>query len=397
MKQLTAFIFLCFAFTACIGQQVSTPYAENFVNIDKKIFELLSNGELKVFDATRNIQVYKGLKTDFRISFLGKDNQGKLVVSTEIGTLMRLNEKTLSWENITPTHFKKCFGFEFDSSGGCFELVVDGICDTKTGNVFTPGKELSFSEHRFRGGPFNDWDRQEGIKYFIDKNDNFWFTASYGEWGSDIFVFNTIAHRFVKPQGDLMKLVRDVFESDKNVYCYGSGVRNKPFVEFGFYSRIDTVHNDTSTYKLTSHTIYSTLDNKGHDQLMSPKKSVHPDDYIGPAAFNPFDKNIYFYCAYGLYKGDPSKQLTDISHWTKVKNFKLQFHNTQPSTQKKIKLTGDSIPIIDVLVDYSSDPLSEMSKMEFTKEGKLVFISRHVGLGIFDGQKITILDSGGSR
>jgi hypothetical protein len=408
MKKLYAIALICFIFGVIKGQSTkpgeldektlqemfgisnthpTTPYGENFVIVDTDVCELFSNGEMKIFDIESGQQIDKNLKTDFRIDFVTKDKDNSPLVYTVTGKLMKLNLKKLLWEDVTPPHFKKCFGFATNSKGKRFEMVVNGINDLATGQVYTPGKEFCFSEYRLNGGAFDGWEERSGMGFFMDNKDNLWFRVSYGEWGSDTFVFNTTTHRFIKPKGEMCNIINTVFEGDGNVYCNGAGAKSQPFAEMGFFARVDFTPNDTTGFSISCKTIYNTLDNQ------SEADAAESDDNMVSPTFNPLDKKIYFFCGYGLFRGDPLKSLANISHWEKVKKFKLQAQNVQPRIKN---ILSDIEKEIDTPRGYNTSLPYGMHQMAFANDGKLVFMSGHDGLGVFDGRKITMLDTSSS-
>lgn len=377
------FLFLiCFCWE--IGHAQLT-YNKAFIISGNQIWDLKSDGSLNVFDMNGEKPVCKVIKLEFEICRIAKNINDNIFISTKANKLLTLNRSTSTWEDITPPYFDYTKGIAINSAGACFQVIDEGLIDTRTGKVYTPGRELSQSEHRYIGGRFSDWNKNEGASYLMDKDDNLWFGVSYGEWGDDQYVFNTITHEFIVFGGDY--ILGYIFEAGNNVYCKGIGTKGKPEIQYSVYSRFEP---DSSGKKLYGHIIYNTANNKGHEELIKKNHNLYVKDYIGLAAFNPIDKNIYFVCKFGLFKGDLAMPLTDISKWTKIKDFHLQNADIKPRLHQYSKMTENIT--IDMQEDYDVSMPYNVMKIAFTKNGKLVFISSHDGLGIFDGKRIIILD-----
>jgi hypothetical protein len=103
---------------------------------------------------------------------------------------------------------------------------------------------------------------------------------------------------------------------------------------------------------------------------LTPMRTMLDGEYIGPAAFNEADKCVYFYCQYGIYKGDPATDLSVIANWKKVIAPKLHWKYGQP--------------------DAVGSPMNVL-KMAFAPNGKLYLITQNDGIGVYDGAKFALL------
>lgn len=387
-KRLFLVFLLCFFFGKVYSQRVY-PSNKDFVLIGNQIWVLKSDSSLSIFNTDSNTRAFKIPLTDFKIACLRKDDKETVFASTGSGRLMRLNKTTFSWEDVKPANFKKGFQFAIDHFGGCFQLIDEGVLDTQSGKIYTPGKEFTQSEMRYRGGSFKGWDKEEEQELFVDRNNNLWFTVGYGEWGSDLFIFNTRLRVFIAL--DAYYATGGAFETDKNVYCLGGGFTKSEHTRYGVYYRLNFGNEQHSDYKMSGRIIYNTLNNAGHQELMKSHNFDHRD-YIGLASFNKADGNIYFLSPFGLYKGDPENDLADISKWKKLEAFRFQQKDVKPRRHHYLSFLKDQKDSTDMQQDYDVNIPYYPEKIGFTNDGKLIFTSYHDGLGIFDGKKIIMLD-----
>jgi hypothetical protein len=380
MKPFIVFTYL-FVLVKC-GFCSDGPPNKDFVLINEQVW-VLQDTALKVFDLSTGEHLFEKLKTETAISSIAKDLNNNIVVD-QGHEIKRLDVKTLQWHTIGS--FNKdltLFKIFFNKQNHCFLLTDIGVVDLKTGEGWFPGPEVSLN---LRSGNNKRWDPAQ-IKpdAWIDNFDNIWIYYFLGEWGGDMFIFNTHLKQFIKPDGDFSPGY--VFAGDQHVYCSSWGSF------FGF----DIAPGASCCYKITGHQIYSVSDNEVDAESEKRYGSYNTQYHIGMAAVNPSDGKIYFLCDFGLYNGDPDLSLKTIDLWTKVKEFHLQPQNIKSAKhEERVYYSSDYTQKFTSEKEYDPTIPHDMWKMAFTDNGKLVFISYHDGLGVFDGKKITILDSSSS-
>lgn len=91
---------------------------------------------------------------------------------------------------------------------------------------------------------------------------------------------------------------------------------------------------------------------------------------IGPMTYNPTNKCLYFYSQFGIFKGSPTADLSDIKQWQNVLKLNLKWTAGSPN---------------------AVGPAMNVLKMEFTPNGTLLFLTEHNGLGVYDGKNLRFI------
>jgi len=195
--------------------------------------------------------------------------------------------------------------------------------------------------------------------YCIDSQNNIWVGFKFGEWGGELQKFSTTAKQFVPFITDSLHLslnpVQSVFEDNNGVYVT-TGLQHM----HGLHGSIN---------QLTQNKAVTVFKNDSYSLFNSDSTKIIAE-YIGPGAFNKIDNCIYFYSQHGIFKGSVNKDLSTIDKWVKVLEPKLQWSWGMP--------------------DAVGAPMN-VFKMAFTNTGTLVFVSANNGIGIFNGQTLTMV------
>jgi hypothetical protein len=190
----------------------------------------------------------------------------------------------------------------------------------------------------------------------MDEEDNLWVGFRYGEWGGDLFVFNTRQRRFLPLKLGAFSIelnpIQSICSDGKNV-----------FVSTGLS------HMDISG------SIVQFIDNQASIIFdSSPYSDAHSKDtsfkaeYIGPAAFNSSDHKLYFYSQHGFFRGDPKEDLSSIVKWEKV-------------AQPHLKWSWGQL-------DAVGYPMN-VAKIAFYRNSQIVFLTQSNGIGVLqDGRFI---------
>jgi hypothetical protein len=86
-------------------------------------------------------------------------------------------------------------------------------------------------------------------------------------------------------------------------------------------------------------------------------------DFVGPGAYNKIDKNIYFATSRGFYKADPNKDKIEPKF------------------------------LFNPILTWSREPRAigfgmSITKLDFTPDNKLFFLTQNDGFGIYDGKNL---------
>jgi len=196
----------------------------------------------------------------------------------------------------------------------------------------------------------------------MDRADRIWLGFGYGEWGGNLFVFETTNNEFLTPILGSFNIalwpIKSFFEDSTSVYL-SSGLQHMN--TYGTIIRFDNLKASTLLLCL-SHWSEPT----GKDGM----KTMINAEYIGPATFNEFSLSIYFYSQNGIFKGDKTKDLSKIENWEIILKPNLHWNVGQR--------------------DAVGSPMNVL-KMIIIDKNKFVFLSQKDGIGYFDGNKLSML------
>lgn len=317
----------------------------DFVLTNQQIWVVTKMGRLRVFDLAHGGAIDNVPEIGSPVIAIAKDRHSNIAVASA-GKVMVYDIRAKSWSDLG-TYKGQPSGMVFNSSNLCFLITSKGIEEISTHKLYFSFISLNNQIH-YHG---QWWQRPSA--FCMDNDDNIWIGYKYGEWGGDLFVFNTARHDFVKPTLGEFKMelnpVQSIFPADSMVYLSAS---SQHMVFSGCVIRFD---------RLSASFIFAS-----DDDLRKPDGG----EYIGPAAFNPTDHCIYLYLKNGILKGDPKEDLSTIEKWKEVASSKLIWAYDRPYA-----------------VDYSMN----VSKMEFTSNGTLVFLTQGNGIGVFEKGKVSFL------
>lgn len=273
----------------------------------------------------------------------------------------------MKWEQIAECKSKALIYTFFNSHSNCFLLTNDGIIDPSTDEKWFPRKLDNF----IREYDYYDWGHC-GIIRFLDHNDNIWINADFGEFGSELFIFNTISRKFIHPDTRPFFVPVMSFCQNKQEVFFSGGMYGGGITKW-------VQSNDTGSVSIKGSVIYDTENN--------PRDTASIDVFgkFGYIAFRPLDSSIYMSCESGLYKVKIGADKSSIVKWTKVKNFILNPIDRVASTYRSTwdDKTGREI---NVPLDKGSPILH--GKIEFAANGKLVIFDYNNGLFLFDGNRL---------
>jgi hypothetical protein len=195
---------------------------------------------------------------------------------------------------------------------------------------------------------------------FMDSQDRLWMTASFGEFGGDLQIFDSKNFRIMDNKFDSISsglfFPKSVFEGPNREIFITSGLQH--FANSGDIYRINP---DGTTTKVFHSSGPRVLDRK-------TKKVIDEGGlFVGPGAYNKQDGCIYFATSRGIHK---------------------------------IKADENKYETAELVVDpglrWGREPLAigvamNIQGMEFLPDGRLLFLTAMDGIGILDRVKIVLL------
>jgi hypothetical protein len=212
---------------------------------------------------------------------IAKDIHSALVIGDTHHRIQQYDTTARSW-TILGNYPGTLYGITFDHANACYLVMSKGIVELATNQIYLPDSSL--------GSPINfhkAWHRQP--TYHMDAEDDLWVSFRYGEWGGDLFVFNTRLKHF-------LPLEMNGFSIELNPIQSISSNGEDILVSTGM-DHLSTTRG--SIIKLKNYKVNVVFDSSPFSDAHR-KDSSSEGEYIGPVAFNTFDHCIYFYSQHGF-------------------------------------------------------------------------------------------------
>jgi hypothetical protein len=334
--------------------KVNENYA-SYVQVQNQLFALTDSGKLVIWNL-KNLDTvrFHYNSRQFKYTAIAKDQFNNIFIATKDGSVFKLDPLSLSYSLYQKIKYP-ILNILINPDNKIYLIAGGAIYDPQTKKYWyqfenhTKGL-IQIKEKRVLFFHL----KKHLTKYFanpqytfVDSKGKFWMTAVYGEFGGEVEVFDSkkdtiVNNRFgdVYP-GDLSP--RSVFEDDMNNIYVTCGLQH--FMNFGEIYRIDNKRNIIKIF---------------NGDIMGKKV------FVGPGAFNKINHKIYFVTTNGFYNADIT--LTDIKP-------QLIF-NTNLSWTREPMAVG---------VDMS------VSRLDFTIDNRLLFLTKNDGFGIYDGKSVTFL------
>lgn len=354
MKKIqTIFILLTSLLFSSFSGHAEIQYKDILVS-NNIIWALTNSGDIKLFDVTNGSQLDKNISADTDIILLTKDKNGSPIIANKKKQLKKYNQITNTWE-VVGQYDAEPFGILVDSKGSYFSITAKGIQDLATKKFYFNKNSLNH-QITYR----DEWGKP--YCFYIDKTDIIWLGFGYGEWGGNLFAFQTGEKKFLDLSLGSFKIalfpIKSFFEDSSSLYI-SAGLQH--MMTSGIIVKVD---NLKASILLNSDSHWS--EPTGKDSV----KTMLDGEYIGPATYSPFNNSLYFYSQNGIFRGENTKDLSKIENWEKVIRPKLTWKNGQP--------------------DAVGSPMNVL-KLCIIDKTKFVFLSQNNGIGFFDGQKIVML------
>ncbi|AWA31134.1 hypothetical protein HYN48_14110 [Flavobacterium magnum] len=350
MKFIHLLLFLVISFN--IDAQINT----DFVVYNDQIWSLTKDGKIDVFDYKNETKVENLISYSDTIYIITKDKNNIPIIIDNKNAIKKYDNQTKSWSKIY-NYIKKPLGVLFDKENNCYSITEKGIINLKSGKTYFSNKSLNHQIH------YNDnWSRR-ALTFFMDKDDNIWIGFGYGEWGGDIFIFNTKSKKFIVPELGKFEIelypVKSFFEDENYVYL-SSGLAHMS--TSGCIVQFDKFH---ASFFFKSESEWQKV--SGDEN----KPKYIPAQYIGPATFNKYNNSIYFYSQDGIFKGDVKKNLSELKDWENIIKPNLQWKVGQP--------------------DAVGSPMN-VSRITIIANDKFVIQTQNNGVGYFNGKELILIN-----
>src|SRR5215831_19362323 len=202
MTQFFIFLLTLLVFiSSCAGQTQSVQIIKkknsdaqfkDFVVDNDKLWALTSDGRLFLFDISNGDPLPNTIKNDSAIIILTKDNEGNIIIADKSNSIKKYERTTNSWTSLFS--FKNTLrGITCDSKNNLYLITNKGIYDNKSKKYFFPDSSQNFQIRHGAAG----WFREP--VYMTDRDDNIWIGFGYGEWGGELFIFNSRNKKFIAP------------------------------------------------------------------------------------------------------------------------------------------------------------------------------------------------------
>ncbi|MCC3158962.1 hypothetical protein LJ737_17090 [Hymenobacter sp. 15J16-1T3B] len=325
----------------------------DILTVGNQVWGLTSSGAIQIIalDQPNQVDNSRHLVADA----FSKDTHNNVILlkGTKVSVLPNGEDVGKREQEINRTAAHSAFGILSDRQGNLFTITTAGIGAASSGKVYFPKKSPN-SQINLQ----STWGKPAA--YFIDSADRIWVGFGYGEWGGNVFVFDTQEKQFLAPDFGEFRIelnpIKSIFEANSTVYLT-CGLHH-----FTASGCIVGFTNLQARFLLQSEAARDSADGKFF---------VKSGEYIGPGAFNASNQCLYFYSQNGIFRGPAQSDLSRLANWEKVVQPKLHWTNGQR--------------------DAVGSPMNVL-KIAFTADNTLVFLSQNDGIGLFDGRALRMID-----
>jgi len=350
--KVTYILFLCFISNKIYAQIDNSDY----IILEDNIWYLNKEGKINTYDLKYEHKIENYITNSDTICQITKDIKDNPIILDNKNYIKRYNFEKKDWDKIYEL-VEKPFGIIFDNDNNCYTISGKGITDLKNNKTYFSNQSLNHQIHYTKS-----WSRRKP-SFFIDKRNNIWIGFGYGEWGGDIFIFDTVNKNFVVPNlGDFsieLSPIKTFFEDNENVYL-SSGLAH--MMTSGCIVKLN---NFKASYLFKSETEWENTN--GNSNVRNYKEA----EYIGPATYNKYNNSIYFYSQNGIFKGEINQDLSKLENWKSIIKPKLNWRDGQ--------------------TDAVGSPMNVL-KIDCIDNEKFVILTQNDGIGYFNGKKLILIE-----
>ena len=336
---------------------------QSYVLTGDTLFAINDSGKLVIWSLKKLDTIHfshNDSKTNY--TAIAKDKYNNIFIGAKNGDVFKLTPSNLYFSHYVKVKYTIRY-MCFNSSNKLFLIVANAIYDpvskkhwTKFENHATGLIQIKKSYIFFHKKTSKYFSMPQYA--FLDSKDRWWMTASYGEFGGEVQIFNTNTESVVSNKFNALNpgtiFPKSVFEdNNENIYIT-SGLQH--FMNSGKIYRIDKNRN-----------VVEICDGKirPNTTLNDANTGRNDEEFIGPGAYNKIDNSLYFVTTTGFYKA----ALAD--------NIKPEFlFNTNLSWDREPLAIGVAMSVI---------------KIDFTSDNKLLFLTKNNGFGLYDGKGLVFI------
>lgn len=319
--------------------------------VGNTVWALTETGSIIVFESRNGKVINTPALTDTDIILLTKDSYGNPVTANKRKEIKRYIPVRRVWELIG-TYDLPPLGVVVDSRGGCFTITEKGIQDVAS-------KQVYFDTHSINR-QITLRDKWFGINcFYIDKQDVIWIGFDYGEWGGNLFAFQTPTRTFstlslIDVNLELMS-IKQFTGNDSSVYI----ITRKDHMETG--STIIKADQLKLSTLFSSQPYWSDPIGPRRSQIRIQGEGIEA------ASFNPFTNQLYFYTSHCLFRSQTNKDLSTLDGW----------ENLMPERARKQTANAAARPVALRLIS-----------LEMTGKNRFIFLTHNHLAGWSDGKTI---------
>ncbi|QKG56536.1 hypothetical protein GKZ68_07770 [Hymenobacter sp. BRD128] len=346
---LLTFFLVVAALLGCRPASLPPRNYREVLVVNHTIWLLTAAGKIEVYDAQGTPQPLPSVAA-VTAQHLATDGDNVLA---QIGSrLARWNVAKSRWETVGKMP-ATAFGIAANRQHRVFAVTTEGVLEVGTGKTYLP---TSWPNHQLRqltafGQP---------AACFMDSEDRLWLGFGYGEWGGNIFAFDTNKHKFSDLQFNKFNIE---LSPVKSFFQLPNGV--------GVSAGLQHFTNSGTLAEFTpagARLLYDTWADRDTARTRQPHFTEQP--YIGPATYDAAANQLYFYSQLGVYQAPYGQDLTKLTSWHKVFEPRLHWRSGQP--------------------DAIGSPMNVLAMLALG-EGKLVLLTQNDGAGIWNGHSFELL------
>jgi hypothetical protein len=324
----------------------------DFVIVKDRLLAITDTGHIRLFDLNQADPPAERPFGDTLVAVaIAKDIHSALIIADNHHHILKYDSVGHSWVLLGNYPNYLC-GITFDHANTCYLITSRGIVELGTKQTYLPDSGLN-KQTPYHGS----WPTGQ-LTYHTDEQDNIWVGLRYGEWGGDLFVFNTRLKRF-------LPLTLNGFNIEsKPIQCICSNGEDV-FISTG----LDHFTTSGSMIRVKNYKASIIFDS-------SPYSDAHRKDtsfigeYIGPTSFNEIDHCLYFYSQHGFFRGDPDKDISTIEKWEKIAQPRLKWSSGQ------MNAVGSPMNVRKIAFYHNSQMafLTQLNGIGLLQDGHAVFL-----------------------
>jgi hypothetical protein len=330
------------------------------------VYAISESGQVVIWNLSKldTIRFPKNDTASYKFLCVAKDQINAVYFGTDKGHIFKYDPETGGWSLYKKLKYSVHHMF-FNSDNHPLVIVPYAVYDPITKRNWTEFENHTDGLiHKKRVlGLFS----KRVYKYFqmpqytfLDSQDRLWMTASFGEFGGDMQIFDAKNFRIVDNKFDSISPgllhPKSVLEGRGQNIFITSGLQH-----FSNSGDIYRMNPDGSTTKVFHSSGPRVIDRK------TKKVMDEGGLFVGPGAYNKQDDCIYFATSRGIHKIKPNQNKSETAEL-----------------------------VVDPALRWGSEPLAigvamNIKRMEFLPDGKLLFLTAMDGIGLLDQGKIILL------